>query len=212
MGFWSGVCSFVSSACSCIGGAISSVASSLSSVLSIAGGGLASAITGVIRGVAEILGVGDKEEKLEELGLKVEKSEKRFEDFDSYKEYKEHLDSMKLDREELEKLKDPDKKDAYSIIGQGVYLAGINEHYEMKITPESLLKIVNLGIKKPEDAKTFLDECKDKDVEPDLEGLTKGELTNKEMFGLIDALKDSTLKMENKDEISLKLDKMLEEL
>lgn len=212
MGFLSGVSSFFSGVCSCIGGAISGVASALSSALGVTGNLVAGIVCGIIKGIAAILGIGKENEKPEELGLKAEKAERNLEDFDSYEEYKEYLDGIELTDEDLEKLKDPDKKAVYEIIGTGVYLQGINEYYNMEIKPEIIVKLVNLGIKTPEDTKAFLDKCKENGISPDLDGLSAGKLTTKEENKLIDTLKSSVEDMSEKDSISIKLDEMLKKL
>lgn len=208
MGFWSSVCSFCSSVCSCIGGAISGVASALSGVLGVAGNLVAGIVCGIIKGIAAILGIGKENEKPEELGLKAEKAERNLEDFDSFEEYKEYLDGIELTDEDLEMLKDPDKKAAYEMIGAGIYLQGINEHYDMEIKPETFVKLVNLGVKTPEATKAFLDKCKEEKINPDLAGLEKGELDKSEANKLTEVLKGTIAD----DSISAKLDDMLSKL
>lgn len=212
MGFWSSVCSFCSSVCSCIGGAISSVSTALSSVLGLAGSLVSGLVCGIIKGVAAILGIGKEKEKPEELGLKAEKADRNLEDFDSFEEYKEYLDGIELTDEDMEKLNDPEKKEAYTMVGTGVYLQGINDHYGMDIKPETFVKLVGLGVKNPEDTKAFLDKCKENGVNPDLDGLEKGKLTTKEENKLIETFKGSIGEMSDKDEISNRLDEMLSRL
>lgn len=212
MGLFSGIGSFFSGVCSCIGGAISGVASALSGALGLAGTLISGVVCGIIKGIAAILGIGKENEKPEELGLKAEKAERNLEEFDSFEEYKEYLDGIELTDEDLEKLNDPEKKEAYTMVGTGVYLQGINEHYGMNITPETFVKLANLGVKNPEDAKVFLDKCKEKGISPDLDGLANGKLTINEEGKLVDTLKSSIDEMSNKDSISAKLDDMLEKL
>lgn len=212
MGFWSGVCSFCSSVCSCIGGAISAVATGLSSALSLAGSLVSGIVCGIIKGIAAILGIGKEKEKPEELGLKAEKAERNLDEFDSFEEYKEYLDGIELTDEDLEKLNDPDKKEAYSLVGNGIYLKGISEHYGMEITPDTLVKLVGLGIQTPEDTKAFLDKCKEDKVNPNLAGLEKGELSDSEQSKLVNTLKESVVGMSNEESISSKLDEMLSNL
>ena len=221
MGLLSGIGSFFSGVCSSIGGVISGVASSLGRVLTGPLGG-ALGIPGVlntintvckiIKEIATFLGLGEENEKIEEVGLKAEKAERNLEDFDSYKEYKEYLDEIELTDEELEELNDSEKKAEYTIVGAGIYLQGLNEHYEMSIEPGTIVRLINLGVKNPEDTKIFLDNCKEKGINPDLEGLIEGKLTIKEEDKLIDTLKSSVEEMKDKDDIYNKLDKMLEEL
>lgn len=212
MGFWSSVCSAVSSVCSCIGGALSGVTSALSGALGLAGSLVSGIVCGIIKGIAAILGIGKEKEKPEEVGLKAEKADRNLEDFDSFEEYKEYLDGIELTDEDLEKLNDPEKKEAYTMVGTGVYLQGINEHYGMEIKPETFVKLVGLGVKSPEDTKAFLDKCKENGVNPDLDGLEKGKLTTKEEDKLIETFKDSIGEMGAKDESSNKLDDMLSKL
>lgn len=212
MGLFSGIGSFFSGVCSCIGGAISGVASALGGALGLTGSLISGVVCGIIKGIAAILGIGKEKEKPEELGLKAEKSERNLEDFDSFEEYKEHLDGIELTDEDLEKLNNPEQKEAYKMVGTGIYLQGINEHYGMNITPGTFVKLANLGVKNPEDAKVFFDKCKEKGISPDLEGLANGKLTINEEGKLVDTLKSSVDEMNNKDNISAKLDDMLEKL
>lgn len=212
MGFWSSVCSICSGICSGIGGLIGGVASVLSSTLGIAGTVISGIVCGIIKGIAAILGIGKEKEKPEELGLKAEKAERNLEDFDSFEEYKEYLDGIELTDEDLEKLNDPEKKEAYTMVGTAVYLKGISEHYGMDITPGTIVKLAKLGVEKPEDAKAFLDKCKENGISPDLDGLSDGKLTTKEENKLIDTLKSSVGEMTEKDSISAKLDDMLSKL
>lgn len=212
MGFLSSVCSAVSSICSSIGGALSGIATGLSSTLGLAGIAIAGVVCGIIKGVSSILGISKEKEKPEELGLRAEKADRNLEEFDSFEEYKEYLDGIELTDEDFEKLNDPEKKEAYSMVGTGVYLQGINEHYGIDIKPETYIKLAGLGVKSPEDTKAFLDKCKENGVNPDLDGLEKGKLTSKEEDKLIETFKGSIGEMENKDEISSKLDEMLSRL
>lgn len=212
MGFWSSICSVCSGICSGIGGIVGGIASALSSALGIAGTAISGIVCGVIKGIAAILGIGKEKEKPEELGLKAEKAERNLEDFDSFEEYKEYLDGIELTDEDLEKLNDPEKKEAYIIIGTGVYLQGIKEHYDMDLTPGTFVKLAGIGVKNPEDAKAFLDKCKENGISPDLDGLSDGKLTTKEENKLIDTLKSSVGEMGEKDSISAKLDDMLSKL
>lgn len=213
MGFFSGFCSFCSSICSGIGGIISGAVSGLTNVLSVAGSAISGLVCGVIKGIASILGIADEKEKPEELGLKAEKAERNLEDFDSFEEYKEYLDAIELTDEDLEKLNDPEKAQAYELTGTGIYLQGINDYYGMDIKPQTFVELVKLGVKNPEDTKKFLDKCKESKINPDIEGMTKGELTTKEENSLVSTLKASVLEMkDNKEEISKRLDDMLSNL
>lgn len=221
MVFLNEIGSFLSGVCSSIGGAISGIASSLGRALTgPLGGALGipgvlstiNTVCNIIKGIAIFLGLGEENEKVEEIGLKAEKAERNLEDFDSYKEYKEYLDEIELTDEELEELNDSEKRAGYTIVGAGIYLQGLNEHYEMSIEPGTIVRLANLGIKNPEDAKIFLDNCKEKGINPDLDGFIEGKLTIKEEDKLIDTLKSSVEEMKEKDSIYNKLDKMLEEL
>lgn len=217
MGWFGGLCSAVSNAigsfCSGVGGVISRCVSGLANALSVVGSAISGAISGIIKGIANIIGISDERERPEELALKAEKSDKSLEDFDSFEEYKSYLDKIELTKEDMLKLNDKDNLEAYSIIGTGIYLQGINEHYGMNINPKTLVTLYKeLGIKTPEDTKEFLDKCKENGVSPDLAELEEGGLTRSEEDKLISTLKDSVMNMSNKDDISQRLDKMLEQL
>ncbi len=203
--------SFCSAACSLAGGLIGSLSTGIVSALSLAGP-LVSIAIGLVKGIADILGIGEKEEKPEELGLKAVKADKKLEDFDSFEEYKSYLDKINLSKEDLAELDNPTKKFVYKSIGIGVYIKGINEHYGMEIPISTYIKMADLGINSSKEAKTVLDTYKDKNINPDIEKAVNSELGLSEAKQIVGTLKEGIAKLENGDNILAKLDKMLEEI
>ena len=193
------------------GSLLGSLASGIGSALSLAGP-LASLAIGLVKGIAEVLGIGKKEEKPEELGLKVAKADKKLEDFESFDEYKSYLDKINLDKEDLRELDDPMKKRGYEALGVGVYIKGINEHYKMDIPIGTYIKMAELGIDSKEGFKKVIETYKEKNVSPDIEKAVNSELGLSEAKQIVGTLKEGIAKLENGDNILAKLDKMLEEI
>lgn len=215
MGLFSSIGGALSSAfsavCSLGGSLLGSLASGIGSALSLAGP-LASLAIGLVKGIAEVLGIGKKEEKPEELGLKVAKADKKLEDFESFDEYKSYLDKINLDKEDLRELDDPMKKRGYEALGVGVYIKGINEHYKMDIPIGTYIKMAELGIDSKEGFKKVIETYKEKNVSPDIEKAVNSELGLSEAKQIVGTLKEGIAKLENGDNILAKLDKMLEEI
>lgn len=205
------ISSFCSSVCSSIGGLVGSLASGIGRVLSIASP-LTSIVIGLVKGIAEVLGIGEKEEKPEELGLKAAKSDKKFEDFDSYDEYKSYLDKITLTREDLKKLDDPTQKFAYQAIGTGVYMQGVNERYGMEVPIGTYIKMAELGVSSGKEMKSVLDTYKEKNVNPDIEKAINSDVGRMEKKEIIGTLREGLGKLENGQEISSRLDKMMGEI
>lgn len=215
MGLFSSIGGALSSAfsavCSLGGSLLGNLASGIGSALSLAGP-LASLAIGLVKGIAEVLGIGKKEEKPEELGLKVAKADKKLEDFESFDEYKSYLDKINLDKEDLKELDDPMKKRGYEALGVGVYIKGINEHYNMDIPIGTYIKMAELGINSKEDFKKVIETYKEKNVSPDIEKAVNSEVSLGQAKEIVGALREGISKLENAENISERLDKMLEEM
>lgn len=212
MGFWSGVCSFVSSVGSAIGSALSGACSVVASALSVLSSPLAQAVVVGIQIVANLLGIGTEEDKPEEIGMKVCRGEKKFEDFESSEEYFKYLDGIQLGDDDLEELENPTKKAEYSVIGTTAYMQGINEKYGMNVPIDSYIRMVSMGIEKAEELKEILDTYKQKEVEPNIEEAIKCELAPSESKDIIGTLREGIKKLEKSSEIMDRLDKMLDEM
>ena len=196
MGIFSGICSFVGGICSSIGGAIGGICSAVSGALSLLTGGVASAVIGLVMGLGKILGKVDEDEKPEELGMKAAKAEKKLEDFDNFDEYKSYLNSIELtdeDRKEIDK-----HKEEYAHIGTGVCLQGVNECYSHPMSIDDLISLQKMGIDKPEEIKTFLDNCEKKNIKPSVNSLVTGKnITRQESDKVLGILNSTFEKMEN---------------
>ena len=71
-------------------------------------------VTELISSVAELLGLKNKDDSSEELGLKSEIADRKPEDFDSREEYVSYLrDDIELDKYDREKLNDESLKEKY---------------------------------------------------------------------------------------------------
>ena len=169
MGFWSGVCSFVSSACSAISSAVSSigrgVAAVATSIVSL-GMTLAGKVGETIKGIAVSLGILKPEDKMDELGEKAMMSDKKPEDFESMNEYIDHLQNdVKIDKEKFDKL---DKAEllARSGIGAAITLKGIEEKLETSISPEFLAAVAKQDLAADEIIQT-IKTYKEKELDTD---------------------------------------------
>lgn len=141
----SAICSGISSLCSSIGGALFSGAggiAALAASIIMPGVGLPEIIFGIgiiaeiVSKIAEALGLKDKDETPEELGLKAEAADKKPEDFDSIEAYIQYLrNDIQIDKEKLENLKDEDKV-KYAAIGTAITIKGIEEKYGIEAPGE----------------------------------------------------------------------------
>lgn len=177
----SAICSGISSICSGIGGTLFSGIGGIASIASgllapIAGlslPGIVLAITAVckvISAVVEALGMKDKEETIEEMGMKAEIADKKPEDFDSTQAYIEYLrKEIKIDKEKVEKLSDEDKV-KYGTIGSALYIKGMEEKYDMKMSPEFWTTISKMDMK-GEEVKAYIDTFKAHDIK-DMKDMT----------------------------------------
>ena len=76
-------------------------------------------VTELISSVAELLGLKDKDDSSEELGLKSEIADRKPEDFDSREEYISYLrDNIELNKYDREKLNDESLKEMKTILSK----------------------------------------------------------------------------------------------
>lgn len=162
------VCSGISNVCSTIGGAFFSGAggiATLAASLIMPGLGLPEILLGVeiisaiVSEIAELLGLKDKEETPEELGMKAEISDKKPEDFDSIENYIEYLrNDVQVDRDKLESLSDEDKA-KYAAVGTAINIKGIEEKYGIEATGEFWKTVAGLELT-GEETKQYIESFK----------------------------------------------------
>lgn len=183
MGFWnsitsgignalsaigSAVCSGISSICSAIGGTFFSGAggiAALAASLIMPGLGLPEILVGIgiiseiVSKIAESLGLKDKEETPEELGMKAEISDKKPEDFDSIENYIGYLrNDVQIDKDKLERLSDEDKA-KYAAVGTAINIKGIEEKYGIEATGEFWKTVAGLELT-GEETKQYIESFK----------------------------------------------------
>lgn len=165
------ICSGISSVCSAIGGALFSGASGIAALTAtVFGPALAlpgiveiliavQAVCAIVGFIAEALGLKDKEETPEELGMKAEMAEKKPEDFDSISAYIEYLrNDIELDKKKVEQLSDEDRV-KYAAIGSGLYIKGIEEKYGIEAPGEFWRDVADLQLK-GEEVKAYIETFK----------------------------------------------------
>ena len=128
---------------------------------------LINAVKDLISSIAEFLGLKNKDEKLEDIGLKEEKSNKKSEDFNSKEEYMNYLkNEVKLDSSDKEKLNNEGLKEIYFNKGLELGIGAINEKLGTNLSLEDVIKLAKAGVENPKDFITILDTFKEKEVEP----------------------------------------------
>lgn len=177
-GIVSGIGSAITSVCSSIGGLLSTGAASIKQfasnilevghkVLGLDPLGIFSVISNMISGIAEVLGLKQKDEDSpEELGMKMEQADKKMEDFSSTEEYIQYLHKeIELDKEKMNALS-MDEKAAYTSIGGYTYLKGVSEKldFDQPIGPELVMDYVRLDMQ-PEEFVTYMEKMKEANVE-----------------------------------------------
>lgn len=212
MGFWSSVCSIVGGAisgvCSTIGGVIGKIGSVLSHL-----GPIFETVANIVEKIAVIIGISEKDEKPEELGLRAEKADKKLEDFDSVKEYKEYLSSIEITDEDFSKINESDiSKASYAMAGVAINTKAISEVYGFDT--EKLigaLKVINsdLGIESPEDTKVILDKFSEKNLEPNLEGLKRANIGLTEQKEIAHTLEEGIAEIKGNSAINEKVEKLI---
>ena len=200
MGFWSGLCSFVSGVCGAIGGLV--------------GSPVFGAVVGLISLVSTVIGLTKKDEKQEELGAKASLTDKKPQDFDSYQAYIDHLSNdIKLTPEIKDRLKNDEKfKNECTAMGASLQWYGLNEKMGINMDIASLVKLVEAGVKTPEQFQTIANTFKSKEVEPKINDAIERNIPMKEGAKIVDTLKEGVDKVEGSKEIWEKLDKMLDEM
>jgi len=174
---------------------------------------LINAVKDLISSIAEFLGLKNKDEKLEDIGLKEEKSNKKSEDFNSKEEYMNYLkNEVKLDSFDKEKLNNEGLKEMYVNKGLELGIGAINEKLGTNLSLEDVVKLAKAGVENPKDFITILDTFKEKEVEPKISDAIDKKTTIKEKVEVIGTLKEGVSKIENSREIWNKLDNMLEDI
>ena len=174
---------------------------------------LINAVRDLISSIAEFLGLKDKDEEIEEIGLKEEKSDKKSEDFNSKEEYMNYLkNEVKLDSFDKEKLNDESLKEMYISKGLELGREAINEKLGTNMSLEDIIKLAKAGVENPKEFITILDTFKEKEVEPKISDAIDKKTTIKEKVEVIGTLKEGVSKIENSKEIWNKLDNMLEDI
>ena len=162
----SAICSGISSLCSSIGGALSSAISTISSTL-VSGLGIGlkeielglKIICAIVSVIAEAIGIKKEDETPEELAMQAEQSDKKPEDFDSINQYIEYLrENIKVDKEKLNNLSE-EEKCKYQAVGTAIYVKGIEEKYDMIISPQFLIAAKDLNLSGQE-VKAYMDNFK----------------------------------------------------
>ena len=174
---------------------------------------LINAVKDLISSIAEFLGLKNKDEKLEDIGLKEEKSNKKSEDFNSKEEYMNYLkNEVKLDSSDKEKLNNEGLKEIYFNKGLELWIGAINEKLGTNLSLEDVIKLAKAGVENPKDFIIILDTFKEKEVEPKISDAIDKKTTIKEKVEVIGTLKEGVSKIENSKEIWNKLDNMLEDI
>lgn len=215
MGLFSAIGGFISGAIgavgSFLGGAIGIAATAIAGLV---GSPVFGAVVGLISLVSTIIGLTKKDEKQEELGAKAMLSDKKPQDFDSHQAYIDHLSNdIKLTPEIKDRLKNDEKfKNECTAMGASLQWYGLNEKMGINMDIPSLVKLVEAGVKTPEQFQTIANTFKSKEVEPKINDAIERNIPMKEGAKIVDTLKEGVDKVEGSKEIWEKLDKMLDEM
>ena len=168
----SAICSGISSVCSAVGGALFTGSGGIAALATaIIGPVVASpevalimvaiqAVASIVCAIAESVGLKDKNETPEELGMKAQKAEKKPEDFDSTQKYIEYLrNEVELDKKQIEKLSQEEKA-GYAAVGTSLYIKGIEEQYGIKAPGEFWRTAADLELGS-EDVKKYMETFKE---------------------------------------------------
>ena len=168
-------------------------------------------VTELISSVAELLGLKNKDDSSEELGLKSEIADRKPEDFDSREEYVSYLrDNIELNKYDREKLNDEGLKEEYIVKGLDIEMGAINEKMDVNLGIEDYVMMAKVGINKVQDFMTIIDTFKEKGVEPLINEAIERLIPMKEGATVIDTLKEGVNKLENAKETWDKFNDMLE--
>ena len=214
MGFWGAICGAIGGICSAIGGALGgALGIAATAIAGLVGSPVFGAVVGLISLVSTVLGLTKKDEKQEELGAKAMLSDKKPEDFDSYQAYIDHISDIKLTPEMKDRLKtDEGFKTQCTSIGASMQWYGLNEKMGIYMDIPSFVKLVEAGVKPPEQFQAIASTFKSKEVEPKINDAIECKLPMKEKAEVMDTLKEGVDKVEGSKEIWEKLDKMLDEI
>lgn len=214
MGFFSAICGAIGGICSAIGGALGgALGIAATAIAGLVGSPVFGAVVGLISLVSTVLGLTKKDEKQEELGAKAMLSDKKPEDFDSYQAYIDHISDIKLTPEMKDRLKtDEGFKTQCTSIGASMQWYGLNEKMGINMDIPSFVKLVEAGVKTPEQFQAIASTFKSKEVEPKISDAIECKLPMKEKVEVMDTLKEGVDKVEGSKEIWEKLDKMLDEI
>lgn len=181
MGFFSGLCSFVSSCCSVVASAVSSIGKALvggaTKLLEITGKSF-DLVCEVIKKIGIALGVIEEDEDIEELGAKAMEADKKPEDFEYVSDYIQYLrDEVQLDREKFEKA-DEKTKAARKAVGATIVVKRIEEKKDTNIPIEFLVEAARHKMKSEEIYKV-IDMFKEEKMENNFGDYLKGNLDYK---------------------------------
>lgn len=156
LGAASAIVGGISSVCSAVGGALFSGAGGIATVAAALIAPLSPTISEILIGfqivsaivsfIAEALGLKDKEETPEEIGLKAERSDKKPEDFDSTEAYIRYLhEEIQIDKKAVENLS-PEDRAKYQAIGMAIEIKGIEEKYGIDAPGEFWRTVADRGL------------------------------------------------------------------
>ena len=214
MGFFSAVCGAIGGICSAIGGVLGgALGIAATAIAGLVGSPVFGAVVGLISLVSTVIGLTKKDEKQEELGAKAMLSDKKPEDFDSYQAYIDHVSEIKLTPEMKDRLKtDEGFKTQCTTVGASMQWYGLNEKMGINMDIPSFVRLVEAGVKTPEQFQTIANTFKSKEVEPKINDAIERNIPMKEGAKIVDTLKEGVDKVEGSKEIWEKLDKMLDEM
>lgn len=169
-------CSGISSICSAIGGALFGGAGGIGELAAAIVGpvivsphiavilGAIQAVAMIVTAMAEIMGIKEKDETPQELGMKAEQAEKKPGDFDSTEKYIEYLrKEVEIDQKKVESLTEEDKA-KYGAIGTALYIKAIEERYDIKAPGDFWRTMADVGIK-GEEVKTYVETFKENGID-----------------------------------------------
>lgn len=215
MGIFGAIGGFIGGVCSAIGGAIGGALGIVATAIAgLVGSPVFGAVVGLISLVSTVIGLTKKDEKQDELGAKATLSDKKPQDFDNYQAYIDHLSNdIKLTPEIKDRLKNDESfKTECTAMGASLQWYGLNEKMGINMDIPSLTKLVEAGVKTPEQFQTIANTFKSKEVEPKISDAIEYKLPMKEKAEVMDTLKEGVDKVEGSKEIWEKLDRMLDEM
>ena len=215
MGIFGAICGAIGGLCSAIGGAIGgALGIAATAIAGLVGSPVFGAVVGLISLVSTVIGLTKKDEKQDELGAKATLSDKKPQDFDNYQAYIDHLSNdIKLTPEIKDRLKNDESfKTECTAMGASLQWYGLNEKMGINMDIPSLTKLVEAGVKTPEQFQTIANTFKSREIEPKISDAIEYKLPMKEKTEVMDTLKEGVDKVEGSKEIWEKLDKMLDEM